>query len=265
MIPAPQEIFMVLAIVSTMQCTRGKLPESSSQDILVSMKEDTISHQNPAFHERVEERERMVKEDIENYPYQPVRDKRVLEAMRTVPRHAFVPEEYQRQAYRNSPLVIGYNQTISQPFIVAHMTEMLELEPDDKVLEIGTGSGYQAAVLAELCKKVYTVEIIPPLGQRAKKLLKELGYDNVEVRIGDGYEGWPEHAPYDRIIVTCAPDDIPRPLIDQLKPGGRIVIPVGASYQTQYLVVVTKDREGKIKKHRKYPVRFVPMTGKASQ
>ncbi|HER08051.1 MAG TPA: protein-L-isoaspartate(D-aspartate) O-methyltransferase [Bacteroides sp.] len=213
----------------------------------------------------MDERERLVREGIEHYPYQPVRDQGVLEAMRRVPRHAFVPEEYQRQAYQNSPLVIGYNQTISQPFIVAHMTELLELEPDHKVLEIGTGSGYQAAVLAELCSEVYTIEIIPPLGRRAAALLEELGYDNVMVRIGDGYEGWPEYAPFDRIVVTCAPDDIPQPLVDQLIPGGRIVIPVGKANQIQYLVVVTKDENGRIRQQRQYPVRFVPMTGKASQ
>ena len=265
MISTPHEILMAFAICSAMQCTRSNPDDGSAHYYQVVEQEDTIPDQHPAFHERVEERARMVKEGIENYPYQPVRDKHVLEAMRRVPRHVFVPEQYQRQAYRNSPLLIGYNQTISQPFIVAHMTEMLELEPDHKVLEIGTGSGYQAAVLAELCKQVYTIEIIPPLGRQAEELLEVLGYDNVSVRIGDGYEGWPEHAPFDRIIVTCAPDDIPQPLIDQLTEGGRIVIPVGKPHTTQYLVVVTKDQNGKIKQKRQYPVRFVPMTGKASQ
>ncbi len=219
---------------------------------------------HPAFNERIREREQMVKTGIENYPYQPVRDPDVLRAMRQVPRHVFVPVEYAREAYRNSPMSIGYNQTISQPFIVAHMTELLELKPDHNILEIGTGSGYQAAVLAELCNQVHTIEIIPPLGQQAEALLKNLGYDNIHVRIGDGYEGWPEVAPFDRIIVTCAPDDIPQPLLDQLAPGGRIVIPVGKPNQTQYMVVVTKDRKGRISQKRHYPVRFVPMTGKAS-
>lgn len=265
MIYAPLKILTILFLCSSMQCMRGKVPDGTSLEYPVYELGDTIPGEHPAFHERVDERRRMVKEDIANYPYQPVRDPGVLEAMRRVPRHAFVPEAYQRQAYRNSPLVIGYNQTISQPFIVAHMTEMLELEPDHKVLEIGTGSGYQAAVLAELCEQVYTIEIIPPLGQRAAQLLEELGYDNIEVRIGDGYEGWPEHAPFDRIIVTCAPDDIPQPLVDQLVKGGRIVIPVGETHRTQYLVVVTKDQDGKIKEKKQYPVRFVPMTGKASQ
>jgi protein-L-isoaspartate(D-aspartate) O-methyltransferase len=220
---------------------------------------------HPAFAERIAEREQMVREGIENYPYQPVTDPKVLAAMRRVPRHVFVPEEVRGEAYRNSPLLIGHNQTISQPFIVAHMTEMLELQRDHKVLEIGTGSGYQAAVLAELCDNVYTVEIIPPLGRQAESLLRELGYDRVHVKIGDGYEGWPEYAPYDRMIVTCAPDDIPTALIEQLAPEGRMVIPVGKPYGAQYMVLVTKDKNGQTKRHQKYPVRFVPMTGKALQ
>ena len=220
---------------------------------------------HPAFSERVEEREEMVRNGIENYPYQPVRDVQVLAAMRRVPRHHFVPVVYQKEAYKNRPLPIGYNQTISQPFIVAHMTEMLELQRNHRVLEIGTGSGYQAAVLAELCDHVYTIEIIPPLGKQAKTLLTALGYDQVHVKIGDGYEGWREHAPYDRIIVTCAPDDIPKPLTEQLAAGGRIVIPVGKPFSTQYMVVVKKDSKGRVSRKTKYPVRFVPMTGKASQ
>ena len=230
-----------------------------------SQKIDSSKTLHPAFSERVTERNHMVKEGIENYPYQPVRNPKVLKAMRRVPRHAFVPEEYQPEAYWNNPLRIGHSQTISQPFIVAHMTEMLELKPDHKVLEIGTGSGYQAAVLAELCNQVHTIEIIPPLGRQAEALLKELGYTNIHIRIGDGYEGWPEVAPFDRIIVTCAPDNIPQPLVDQLAIGGRIVIPVGKQNQTQYLVVVSKDRKGRISSKQLYPVRFVPMTGKASR
>ena len=221
-----------------------------------------LKREHPGFSERVEERNRMVTTGIENYPYNPVRDPAVLKAMRRVPRHLFVPEQYRREAYRNAPLVIGYNQTISQPYIVAHMTELLDLKPQHKILEIGTGSGYQAAVLAELCNHVYTVEIVPPLGRNAEKLLKELGYQ-VDVRIGDGYEGWPEAAPFDRIIVTCAPDDIPQPLIDQLARGGRMVIPVGKQNQTQYMVMLKKDQKGHVSRKRYYPVRFVPMTGKA--
>jgi protein-L-isoaspartate(D-aspartate) O-methyltransferase len=221
--------------------------------------------EHPGFSERVDERERMVTTGIENYPFQPVRDQAVLKAMRRVPRHLFVPREYRRDAYRNSPLYIGYNQTISQPFIVAHMTELLDLKPESKVLEIGTGSGYQAAVLAELCSQVYTIEIVPQLGRRAEALLKELGYENVKVKIGDGYEGWPEAAPFDGIIVTCAPDDIPQPLIDQLAIGGRIVIPLGGQFEAQYMVVVKKDQKGQISRKKYYPVRFVPMTGKAME
>ncbi len=219
---------------------------------------------HPAFSERVEEREVMVRSGIENYPYQPVRNPRVLQAMRRVPRHLFVPEAFREDAYRNSPLLIGYNQTISQPFIVAHMTEMLELKREHKVLEIGTGSGYQTAILAELCDHVYTVEIVEPLGLRAERILTELGYNSVNLKIGDGYEGWPEHAPFDRMIVTCAPENIPGPLISQLAPGGLIVIPVGKPNRTQYMVVVSKDQKGRITREDKYPVRFVPMTGKAS-
>jgi protein-L-isoaspartate(D-aspartate) O-methyltransferase len=221
------------------------------------------SGNHPAFAERVEEREQMVREGIESYPFRPVRDPKVLEAMRRVPRHVFVPEAFRKDAYRNTPLLIGHNQTISQPYIVASMTELLQLERSHRVLEIGTGSGYQAAVLGELCDHVYTVEIIPALGRNAAALLKELGYSKVHVKIGDGYEGWPEHAPFDRIIVTCAPEDIPDPLIEQLANGGRIVIPVGEVHRMQYLVVVNKNRNGRISREYSYPVRFVPMTGKA--
>lgn len=221
--------------------------------------------EHPGFSERVAEREQMVRDGIERYPIYPVTDTRVLQAMRRVPRHLFVPEEYRDLAYRNTPLYIGYDQTISQPYIVAHMSELLRLKPEHRVLEIGTGSGYQAAVLAELCDHVYTIEIVPELGRRAERLLKDLGYDRVHVRIGDGYEGWPEAAPFDRIIVTCAPENIPEPLLDQLAPGGRMVIPVGAQHRTQYLVEVRKDRKGSITRKEYYPVRFVPMTGKSDK
>ncbi len=219
--------------------------------------------QHPAFSERVPEREKMVRDGIENYPYHPVGDPGVLRAMRRVPRHLFVPAEAGEYAYLNTPLAIGCNQTISQPFIVAHMSELLALKPSHKVLEIGTGSGYQAAVLAELCDHVYTMEIIPALGEKAKELLKELGYNQVKVRIGDGYQGWPEAAPFDRIIVTCAPGEIPAPLLEQLAPGGRMIIPVGGEFSTQYLVEVKKSNKGRITRKAHDPVRFVPMTGKA--
>ena len=223
------------------------------------------SPSHPAFDERTGERDRMVRDHIEHYPYNPVKDQKVLEAMRRVPRHCFVPEEYQDLAYQNNPLPIGHQQTISQPVIVAHMTELLDIQPDDRILEIGTGSGYQAAVLGELCQHVYSMEIVSPLGKQAKKLLHDLGYTQVQVQIGNGYQGWPDKAPFDKIIVTCAPDQIPQPLLDQLAAGGKMVIPVGGQFQTQYMVEVTKNRKGKISRKEHYPVRFVPMTGKMRQ
>lgn len=232
---------------------------------VLSQDPSSISTAHPAFTERTGERESMVRDHIENYPYNPVKDPKVLRAMRRVPRHRFIPLEYQDQAYQNSPLPIGYKQTISQPVIVAHMTELLDIKSSDRILEIGTGSGYQAAVLGELCEHVFTMEIVTPLGIQAKDLLKELGYNQVRVRIGNGYEGWPEEAPFDKIIVTCAPDQIPEPLLDQLAPGGRMVIPVGGQFQTQYMVEVTKNQKGKISNKKHYPVRFVPMTGKKKQ
>jgi protein-L-isoaspartate(D-aspartate) O-methyltransferase len=232
---------------------------------LLSQESPVKRADHPGFSERVREREQMVKEGIENYPYYPVKNQDVLRAMRRVPRHLFVPVEYQDLAYRNSPLPIGYNQTISQPFIVACMTEILDIKLNDRILEIGTGSGYQAAVLGEVCNHVYTIEIVAPLGRKAQKLLQELGYEQVKVKIGNGYEGWPEVAPFDKIIVTCAPDQIPQSLLDQLSPGGRMIIPVGGQRETQYLVEVNKDRSGRITKKEHYPVRFVPMTGKSKQ
>jgi len=184
----------------------------------------------------------------------------VLRAMRTVPRHRFVPPELEAESYRNRPLPIGLGQTISQPFIVALMTELLDPRPDARVLEIGTGSGYQAAVLAECVAKVYTIEIVAPLGARAREVLNGLGYKNVEVRIGDGYKGWPEAAPFDAIIVTAAPDHIPQPLLEQLAPKGRMVIPVGSRHGIQDLLVITKDAEGRAVTERTIAVRFVPLT-----
>lgn len=185
-------------------------------------------------------------------------DPRVLDAMAKVRRHEFVPPPQRRAAYRNRPLSIGAGQTISQPFVVALMTDLLELEPDDKVLEIGTGSGYQAAVLAELAREVYTIEIVESLGKGAAKTLDRLGYTNVQTRIGDGYQGWPEHAPYDAIIVTAAPDHVPPALIEQLKAGGRLVIPVGKL--AQELMVITKNADGTTTRNEIVPVQFVPLT-----
>jgi protein-L-isoaspartate(D-aspartate) O-methyltransferase len=187
-----------------------------------------------------------------------IADERLLAAMRSVPRHELVPKEARRYAYSDHPLPIGEGQTISQPYIVAYMTEQLQLKGDERVLEIGTGSGYQAAVLAELCATVYSIEIIPALAERAKKDLERLGYDNIELRKGDGYRGWPEKAPFDAIILTAAPERIPEPLVQQLKVGGRMILPVGSHYQQ--LMLITRDEEG-VRQSRLIPVRFVPMTG----
>ncbi len=186
---------------------------------------------------------------------------RVLEAIRKVPRHEFVSESLRPFAYDNRPLPIGRGQTVSQPYIVAVMTDLLDLEKEHSVLEVGTGSGYQAAVLAECVKQVYTVEILEDLAKEAQARLKRLGYSNVEVRIGDGYGGWKEKAPFDRIIVTAAGNDLPPPLIEQLKPGGKMVIPVGEPYAAQQLMLLEKQEDGKIKTRRTLPVAFVPLTG----
>ncbi len=205
-----------------------------------------------------EQRNAMVKEQIAD---RGVEDPAVLKAMRIVPRHLFVPEGIRSRAYDDGPLPIGHGQTISQPYIVAYMTEVLKAGKGDSVLEIGTGSGYQAAVLSPLVKKVYTMEIIPELAASSKERLKKLGYSNVEVKEGDGYYGWPERAPFDAIIVTAAAGHIPPPLIQQLKNGGRMVIPVGGFFMVQSLVLVSKDRKGEITTRNLLPVRFVPLTG----
>lgn len=205
-------------------------------------------------------REKMVHTQIEE---RGVTDQRVLAAMRRVARHLFVPAKMQGSAYDDTPLPIGNDQTISQPYIVALMTEKLALKGHEKVLEIGTGSGYQAAILGEVAREVYTIEIVEPLCRQAKTLLHQLGYQNVQVRCGDGYAGWPEQAPFDGIMVTAAPDHIPQPLLDQLKPGGRMILPVGDYMQE--LVLIRKDADGKVSKENVIPVRFVPMTGKAEK
>ena len=186
-------------------------------------------------------------------------DDRVMAAMARVPRHEFVPERVRRYAYENRPLPIGYGQTISQPYIVALMTDLLALGEDSVVLEIGTGSAYQAAVLAELVARVYTIEIVEPLGSAARRRLARLGYDNVEVRIGDGYDGWAEHAPFDAIMVTAAASHVPPPLLGQLKPGGRLVIPVGDRFFTQQLILIEKRDDGALTTTQMLPVRFVPL------
>ena len=189
-------------------------------------------------------------------------DPAVLDAMRSVPRHLFVPEALRDLAYEDGPLPIGEGQTISQPYIVALMTELLHLRPGDRVLEVGTGSGYQAAVLAHMKARVHTIEIIPSLARSARGVLEGLGYAEIHFRVGDGYAGWPEAAPFDAIMVTAAPDHVPKPLVDQLRLGGRLIVPVGSSFQT--LVAITRTPDG-TREERIIPVRFVPMTGEAQR
>lgn len=229
--------FFVLPMVF-IQCTDGeKVPKTYPRGDFKAMREKMVETQIKA---------------------RGVKDPRVLSALLKVERHRFVPKEYLNSAYSDQPLPIGEGQTISQPYIVALMTELLELKGDEKVLEVGTGSGYQAAILGELAKEVYTIEIIESLASVAKNRLSELGYQNIKVKAGDGYLGWPEVAPFDAIIITCAPDHIPKPLIEQLKEGGRMVVPVGA--YAQELKKIAK-RSGKIETMDVIPVVFVPMTG----
>ena len=206
---------------------------------------------------------RVVEEDViatSDYTGKMLLNPLVMDAIRTVPRHEFVPKDYRIHAYDNRPLPIGEDQTISQPYIVAIMTELANVNESSVVLEIGTGSGYQAAILAEIAEHVYTIEIIDALGHRAEKTLERLGYANVSVRVGDGYKGWPANAPFDAIIVTAAPDTVPEPLVEQLAVGGRMVIPVGPQYGTQSLQVLEKQADGGITTIDVLPVRFVPFT-----
>ena len=219
-------------------------------------------HNHPAFAERVDERKRMVATQI---LARDVKDPNVLKAMQIVPRHAFMPSSQRRQAYGDYPLPIEHGQTISQPYIVAFMTDALKLGAGSKVLEIGTGSGYQAAVCAEIAREVYTIEIVEGLAKTAKERLKKLGYKNAFVKAGDGFFGWPDKGPFDAIIGTAAAKRIPEPLLEQLKLGGRMIIPTGSAYGFQYLELVRKDKEGKIRKSRVMPVRFVPMTGEVQK
>ncbi len=200
-------------------------------------------------------REKMIESQIRS---RGIKDENVLKALDEVPRHLFVPEDLRERAYGDEPLPIGSGQTISQPYIVAYMTEQLDLQPEDRVLEVGTGSGYQAAVLSRLVDSVYSIEILPELSKQAQQVIRELGYENIYFRVGNGFYGWPEHAPYDAIIVTAAPGKIPDPLVEQLKEGGQMIIPVGDYFQELYLL---KKEEGKIKKQKKLPVRFVPLQG----
>jgi protein-L-isoaspartate(D-aspartate) O-methyltransferase len=188
-------------------------------------------------------------------------DSEVMAALGRVPRHEFVPADLARYAYDNRPLPIGYGQTISQPYIVAIMTDLIEPKPGSIVLELGTGSGYQAAMLAEVVEKVYSIEIVPELAEAAAERLERLGYDNIETRLGDGYHGWREHAPFDAIVVTAAAGHVPPPLIEQLKPGGRMIIPVGRPFSVQHLMLLMKSKDGEIRSKQVLPVSFVPLTG----
>jgi len=239
----------------------GKRTILSSLLLALSLALDA-SAETPAEEEFRLLRERMVREQISDAPdyRDPVKDPRVLAAMRSVPRHHFVDKEFQSAAYGDFPLPIGYGQTISQPYIVGLMTEMLQVKPDHRVLEVGAGSGYQAAVLSLLVKEVYTIEIVKALALQAGERLKRLKYANVTVRVGDGYYGWEEVAPFDRIIVTCAASLVPPPLIKQLKPGGKMCIPVGAAYSVQYLTMIEKSETGAITMRKTIPVGFVPLT-----
>ncbi len=207
-------------------------------------------------------RKRMVKEQLEA-PGRDIKHRRTLKAMGEVPRHEFVPANMRRYAYTDRPLRIGHGQTISQPYIVAFMTEQLDPQPTDKILEIGTGSGYQAAVLSALVKEVYTIEIVEPLAKRSKDTLARLGYTNVKTKLGDGYQGWPEKAPFDAVIVTCSPTHVPQPLVDQLKEGGKMIIPVG-KFGSQKLYLL-KKQGGRVQQTAVLAVRFVPMTGTAQK
>ncbi len=244
------KIFLSSVIIFALLAAACKSKEEAS---------DTVNDNKENIDKYYEERIRMVENQIDR---RGIEDSAVLNAMRSVPRHLFVPEAYRSRAYEDGPLPIGNNQTISQPYIVALMTELLDLQPGERVLEVGTGSGYQAAVLAEIADSVYTIEIVKPLADRSREILDSIGYNNIKVMHGDGYQGYEEAAPYDAIIVTAAPDHVPQPLIDQLAMGGRLVIPVGSIYQ--YLTLYEKTEEG-LKKKTGIAVRFVPMTGKAQE
>jgi protein-L-isoaspartate(D-aspartate) O-methyltransferase len=220
------------------------------------------NRRHPAFGEHTSERRQMVVQQIQA---RDIQDPCVLEALRTVPRHAFVPEPYRDQAYSDSPLPIGHAQTISQPYIVAFMTEALHLDRGSRVLEVGTGSGYQAAVCAEIAREVYTIEIVPELARSAAQIFRELGYTNVHVGIGDGFFGWKDKAPFDAIIGTAAAEQIPTPLMEQLKVRGRMILPCEDANGLQYLVLVSKNERGDLSQKRILPVRFVPMTGRVQE
>jgi len=241
---------------------RSRQETPKTQAVAARHEPNQPRHSHPAFRERVGERRQMVMRQIE---LREVTDPNVLEAMRVVPRHAFVPAAQRAYAYEDRPLYIGHGQTISQPYIVAFMTEALRLDPNSTVLEIGTGSGYQAAVCAEMAREVHTIEIVEPLARSAAEVLTQLGYTNVHVKAGDGYFGWPEKGPFDAIIGTAAAGEVPPPLIEQLKKGGRMILPVEDNDGLQRLILLTKDERGQLHGKDVLPVRFVPMTGRVQQ
>jgi protein-L-isoaspartate(D-aspartate) O-methyltransferase len=246
---APKSAFQILLAVSMAALEIAAAPSAAGAD------------------EYAERREALVREirynvrQTSEYIGKSEFDENVMLVMEQVPRHEFVPDSLRDDAYENRPLPIGHGQTISQPYIVALMTEMVEPESGDRVLEIGTGSGYQAAILAELVDTVYSIEIVPPLGIEAQERLERLGYENIETRVGDGYYGWPEAAPFDAIVVTAAASHIPPSLVQQLNPGGVMLIPVGSRFQVQQLTLVSKDDSGQVFTRQVLPVRFVPLTG----
>ena len=250
--PCFASIFLVTVVLLLFSCTRSETQASKPIDTPPVRK-------GSFWNERSKEREKMVTGQIEA---RGVSDPLVLDAMRTVPRHLFVPEPYKALAYADRPLPIGVGQTISQPYIVALMTELLRIDGRERILEVGTGSGYQAAVLAEMGVDLYSIEIKESLAERSGKLLNTMGYGNITLRCGDGYRGWPEHAPFDAIMVTAAPDHIPEPLLAQLKEGGLLVIPVGGFFQE--LVRITR-RGDDYEREKIIPVSFVPMTGEAER
>ncbi|MHC4123526.1 MAG: protein-L-isoaspartate(D-aspartate) O-methyltransferase [Planctomycetota bacterium] len=265
-------VVIILFAMLPLNTSKGKFTALASEDKTAdpNKKEDEKkvkkiprpTHNHPAFKERYDEREEMVGWQIMK---RGIKDVNVIDSMLTVPRHAFVRGKDLTFAYNDTPLPIGFGQTISQPYIVAYMTEALKLKPKHKILEIGTGSSYQAAVCAEIVQEVYTIEIIEGLAKSAKDLLKDLGYKNVYAKAGDGYYGWKEKGPFDAIIVTCAAGLVPPPLIEQLKPGGKMILPLGSPYGSQSLVLITKDDKGRIRSKHLLPVRFVPMVGRVTK
>jgi protein-L-isoaspartate(D-aspartate) O-methyltransferase len=259
-------LMLVIGMVAATSCTKNtdqpltgsrELEESSQQPVSDST---PMMKRTPAEQVYAKDREQMVASQLAS---RDIVDQRVLDAMKRVPRHEFVPAAIRHLAYNDSPLPIGHQQTISQPYIVALMTQLVEPQPHMKALDIGTGSGYQAAVLVDLVKNVYSIEIVKPLAKEARERLQALGYKDITVRHGDGYQGWNSEAPFDIIIVAAAPDHVPQPLVDQLGPGGKMVIPVGKHFQN--LLIIEKHKDGSVVQKRVAPVAFVPMTGEAQR